>query len=140
MDDRELRMTLTYRKPEITDHGTLAELTAAFDVSFLGSAAKLVTMAAVSVPVSAGIDVAGATGSSGTPAGGTLGQHAAHTVTTPHAAAGSPAGSGAAGGGASGGGGGLPFTGYPLAIAAGIGTLLSMAGYTLRAKLRRRPS
>jgi hypothetical protein len=123
-----------YRKPEIVDHGTLAELTAAFDVSYVGSAAKLVTMAAVSVPVAGLIETAGTQATS--PRGSTVGHVLSPgSATAPTSAAGPGSGAGGAAGG--GGGGGLPFTGYPAAMAAGLGAILSLIGYALRAKLRR---
>lgn len=39
-----------YVSPAVVDHGSLAALTADFDVHFVGNVAKLVTMAAVSAP------------------------------------------------------------------------------------------
>lgn len=46
--------TLAYREPRIADHGTLVQLTADFDAQFLGSVAKVVTMAQISAVVVGG--------------------------------------------------------------------------------------
>jgi hypothetical protein len=133
---RVMTTNLEYRKPQIVDHGTLAELTAAFDVSVFGSAAKLVTMAAVSMPVAGLIETAGTQAAA--PRGSTAGQVLSPDSATAPASAAGPGSAGATrGAGGGGGGGGLPFTGYPAAMAAGLGAILSLVGYALRAKLRR---
>lgn len=56
-----------YNPPELRDYGTLVDLTADFDLHFLGSIAQVVTMAAISNPI---VDPGGG-GGTDPPGGGT---------------------------------------------------------------------
>ena len=124
-----------YTRPRVRDYGSLVDLTADFDLTFAGSVAKVVTMAAVSSPLSTA-DALGR-GTSPGAGDGQLGE----------------AGSGGSGGGDPGGGGGdpgggggvslpgmggkLPFTGYPALLIATLGAGLAAAGTALRLRFRR---
>jgi hypothetical protein len=124
-------MELTvYGRPQVSDYGTVVDLMAAFDLSFVGSAAKGLAMAAVSAPVAGG----GGAQHGGVLSGGPV-------------SGGSDGGAGGAGksivggiGGLLGGGPGkLPFTGYPAVLAAALGALLATVGGIIRSVLRRQP-
>ena len=146
-----------YSAPIVKDHGTLVELTQDFDADFVGSVAKIVTLAAVSPPMGGETpgpnpgddgDVGGRQDTGGTPTdgvdgvdgedGGELGQRESGD------GGGNGGGSGGGGGalpvGAGGGGGGgkLPFTGFPAVALAGVGAAMTTAGFVARQKLRRR--
>lgn len=150
----------TYTRPHVRDYGTLLELTADVDVNFVGFASNLV-MAAISGPTGGGGGGEGGSGPGGTVVtpdntaggptgnggGGTPGGEAGDvggedTGGGSGGGGGGSAGGGSAGGGAAGGGGGggrkLPFTGYPVLLATGVGAALTSAGLTLRSRLRRR--
>lgn len=153
-----------YSTPQIQDHGTLTELTAAFDVAFMGSVAKTVTMAAVSPPMGRGMDspptiepapsvdgggVEDIRVEKGAPpdvqreGGGVLPDGPSEGGQPPPGepgatvpvADGGGSGSGTAGSKA---GGGLPFTGFPAMLSAAIGTVLMGLGLVARSALRRR--
>jgi hypothetical protein len=148
-----------YSPPEVRDYGSLVALTADFDATFLGSVAKVVTMAAVSpvvggggggggggntvLPDSTGPQAQGPSGGGGT--GGEV--LSGDPVGTGGGGGGSPSGGTAAGGGggtvstAGAGddpGGKLPFTGLALAVMAWAGAVMTGAGIAVKAKLRRR--
>lgn len=163
------RMTIiSYNPPAITDHGSLVDLTADFDLTFVGSVAKVVSLAAVSpaiinpgggevpnannpggAPETVNV-LSGGGGSGGTPEVindspevlsdvGSGGPGESDVTGAPGGVAGSGgSGGGAAGGGGGGGGGDLPFTGYPAMLSAAAGAALTTAGVTLRSKLRRK--
>lgn len=158
---------ISYSPPAITDHGSLVDLTADFDLTFVGSVAKVVSLAAVSpaiinpgggeVPndnlggLPKPVDVLSGGGESGgapqVPGAGPevlsdVGSGGPGESGVPGAPGGGVAGTGGSGGGAAGGGGGgggdLPFTGYPAMLSAAAGAALTTAGVTLRSKLRRK--
>lgn len=148
---------ISYRPPDIADHGSLVDLTADFDLHFVGSVAKIVSLAAVSPAIIGGTpgggesaQPSGAGGvlqSVGTPGGGSGGGGggAADVLGDgPSAGADVGAGSPTAGGDVAGvsaggdGGGDLPFTGYYAMLTAAAGATLATAGTALRAKLRRK--
>lgn len=144
-----------YRRPEVTNHGSLAALTADFDLHFVGGAAKLLTMAAVSAPLTgagSGLLPSGQEVVSGSPssASGPLadmvpGSGGSESLTTQPVdggtlgdtgTSGSGGGSGSGSGG-SGGGGKLPFTGFAVMMFAALGAAFAGAGAAVRARLRR---
>ena len=146
-----------YTPPAVTDYGTLLELTAHVDVNLVGLASNIV-MAAMSGPTGGGpgntpdgtVLTPGPGGGGGTITpdvptgnGGTAtGNEVAGRTAT--GGGGGSGGGGAGGGGLAGaavggGDGKLPFTGYPIMLAAGAGAALTSAGVLLRSKLRRRP-
>jgi hypothetical protein len=120
---------MTYTPPEVRDYGTLLEVTAELDVAFVGAMTNVV-MAALSAPI--GGEVRGDTEDFfGNGGGGSLG-------------AGDDVGGGGAGealatGDPGAGGTRLPFTGFPVAMAAGIGAAFVTFGAAARSALRRRP-
>jgi hypothetical protein len=147
-------------EPHIVDYGDLVALTSAMhllygsaadptrDMSFSGTTSGgggggggTTTAAGGSSPVSAA-----ATPATQTPAGvqnvtTNVGGGSTPSGTTSPVGGGGGAGpgtGGGVGGGGGGGGGGLPFTGYPVAAAAGIGTGLVAAGTALRRAVRRK--
>lgn len=158
---------VAYSRPEIQDYGSLAELTADFDLTVAGSVLKVVTMAAVSAPLTggggggaapappdgAGVLAGGGDGLSGGPdvptdGGGVLPDRADGDTLGDRAVGGEGTGGGAPGGsdggtssGADGGGAGgrLPFTGYAAMAVAALGAAFTTAGVAARATLRRRP-
>ena len=145
-----------YTPPHVADYGTLLELTAHVDVNLVGMASNIV-MAAISGPT--GTPNNGGGGGNnfvpdppGTGGGGTT---FSPDVPTGNGGGASPgdasevASGGASGGGGAGGGGGglsgavtggegkkLPFTGYPIMLAAGVGAAMTSMGLALRKKLR----
>jgi hypothetical protein len=155
-----------YSRPEIVDHGSLEALTADFDLHFVGSVAKLVTMAVASGPMVGGGDLPEAVPSAapeppvgftepdvGTaPAddGGAGGTRGSGGVLEERASRGGdllPRGGGADTGGARPGvsgspgandAGGLPFTGYAAWAAAALGATITTTGWSIRRMLRRR--
>lgn len=159
---------VAYRRPEIQDYGSLAELTADFDLNVAGAMLKVVTMAAVSSPLTGGggegtggggapppPDSGGVLpGGDGLPGGGDAPPDSGGVL--PDSAEGDTLGDRAVGGegpdrgtaqggdrGASSGGGGaggrLPFTGYAAAAVAALGAAFTTAGVAARATLRRGP-
>lgn len=139
-------MTMRYSPPRIVDHGSLVDLTADFDVHFIGSVAKVVSLAAVSPVISGGIP-----GGDGSPkAGGALdgvslggGESGRPSGVLGDAVSGAaPAAGGVAGAAADSlggtGKGGLPFTGYYATLTAAAGATLAAAGAALRSRLRRK--
>lgn len=158
---------ISYTPPAVTDHGSLVDLTADFDLTFVGSVAKAVSLAAVSVPVVGpnppGGEVPVPNGPAGVPetvnvlggGGGAPDVVNEGPSVLPDASSGGPGGGtsapgggaggvmgsgGSGGGGSAGGGGGgdLPFTGYYATLSAAAGAALTTAGVTLRSKLRRK--
>lgn len=154
---------ISYSPPSITDHGSLVDLTADFDLTFVGSVAKVVSLAAVS-PAVGGLIPGGETPNPSGPGGGaetvnvlsgggsggggspdltgdgpTVRGDAGAGAPGPSApgGAGDVAGAGAGGGGGS-GGGNLPFTGFYVTASAAAGAALTTAGVALRSKLRRK--
>ena len=131
-----------YETPEIRDYGTLMDLVAGFDATFIGSVAKVVTMAAVS-PVMFG-------GGFDPPGGGVLGDvlgegpvSGGETGGAKTGPAAKPVGGSGVGGSLLGGavapeGGKLPFTGFAAALLALVGAAMTTLGVAVRAKLRRR--
>jgi hypothetical protein len=142
-----------YVKPHVVDHGDLIALTSAMhllygstadpsrDMSFSGatSGGGGGTTAAGGVsPVTASGATTPATGD--VPAGvqnvtTTAGGGSVPSGTTGTAGGGGTVGAGA-GGGVGGGGGGLPFTGFPAAAVAAVGTGLVATGVALRRAVR----
>ena len=114
-----------YAPPQVTDYGTLLELTSHIDVNFTGAVSSLV-LAAMSGPLGA---------VSGTGSGSPGGNGGAGGVTQ---AAGPHGGGGIGGLLGPVGGGKLPFTGFPTLLVAAIGAALASAGATIRMLLRRR--
>jgi hypothetical protein len=157
-----------YSPPQVRDYGSLVALTADFDATFVGSVAKVVTMAAVSgiVPNSGGEGGGGGNtvvpensnpqaqtpsggGPSATPGPGSGSGGEVLSGTPGDTAAGggggTPSGGTAAGGGgtvstagAGDDGGKLPLTGFALATVAWAGAVMTGAGIAVKAKLRRR--
>lgn len=149
-----------YSRPRVTDHGSLVALTADFDANFVGSVAKVVLMAQVSMPlvtpgddgsfVPSG-DVIPDDGSGGTvpdtTPGGGGGGGGVPSVPGSDGGGASPGG-GEGGGGTAPAGGGvavaadqggkLPFTGYAVLVVAGVGAAFTSTGVAVRAALRRR--
>jgi len=143
----------------VVDHGSLVDLTADFDVNFVGSLAKTVVLAQISNPMPVpGGDSPGSApsgdvlpfGDSGQPVAGdgpsgeVLGDREAGGGAAPGGGSG---GGGAAGGGSGGGGGAagtaekggkLPFTGYAALAVAGLGAAFTTTGVAIRSALRRR--
>lgn len=141
---------MSYTSPAVRDYGSLVALTQQFDASFVVGTAKMLTMAAISSPLTPGSDTGGnivsvaphnygvdIPGTSGGGGGGT------HVIDSPGGAPGASGKAGLHGGGVvavSGSGGGkLPFTGYAATTAAYLGAVMTMTGIAIRAKLRRRP-
>jgi len=155
-------MLETQLRPQVTDYGTLADLTADFDLDLAANLSRSVVMLAVSPPLNQGSGVLGGTESGGNTGpqggpggdvpdgGGTLGEReSGGSGSRDGAATGGAGGGGAGGTGGTGGTGGgeavgagtggkLPFSGLPLALVAGAGAVLSGAGLALRSALRRR--
>ena len=154
-----------YTPPQVRDYGTLLELTADLDVNLVGVTTNLV-LAAMSGPSGGGPGGPGGTpdntvltpgpggggGSTITPDGPTGNGGGAtpggvNEVADRDASGGGSGGGGAGGGGAGGGVGSaaggeqkkLPFTGFPVMLAAGVGAALTSGGVLLRSRLRRRP-
>jgi hypothetical protein len=145
-----------YERPRVVDHGPFAELTrgvllevahyAQFGAAF---AASVISPGGPGVPhVPTPIDVpftpqapSGGGGGGGGLPGGTLvpsgGGAGGNVVTAAPAAAGPAGGGGGGAAGSSGGGGTLPFTGYAVALLAGVGLVTAAAGKTLRRLARR---
>jgi hypothetical protein len=105
-----------YRKPQVTDYGTLMEVTSHMHVHFLGVVNQLV-LAAISGPITPNDPggVAGATGAGGGHGGGGIL-------------------------GLGGSGGKLPFTGLSTILVASIGAALASLGATIRMLMRRKPA
>ena len=156
----------TYTKPRIEDHGSLAELTADFDLNFVGSVAKTLTFAVASAPMPGGgggevsmtnpppgVDTMPGGGGlpdipgtdipdSVTPGGGGGTRGVTETASGGHFPS-EGFGTGPGGGSGSGGtlpaseAGRLPFTGYVAWSYAAAGAAMTTAGITLRRMLRR---
>ena len=144
--------TATYEPPRVADYGSLRDITAQMDHAFPGFSAS----GAASVPTGnppPGGDTPTPTGSGTPPPGGdtplgeTPGQGVGGEETTSggtvdHGVAGAEqSGGGGGGGGTVSTGGGeasLPFTGFPAAVAAGVGGAIASAGAALRRAVRRR--
>jgi hypothetical protein len=132
-----------YNPPQVTDHGSLVALTADFDADFIGSIAKLVTMAQVSAPLGGG------GGDGGGPeddvlGGGPITGGAEGEVLVESKSGGGGPGTGRSGPGAGGplgaeggGGGKLPFTGFAVMAVAAVGAAVTSAGVAIKRKLRR---
>lgn len=140
---------VVYTPPHVRDHGTLVDLTRQFDLTFVGSVAKVVTMAAVSSPMGGGGGGVAPGKASGAPGinevlGQTETPHGGGALTNPGGGAGHGLGSGGGSGGArgaggGGGGGNLPFTGFAVMFTAGIGMILAGIGAALRSRLGKEP-
>ena len=157
----------TYTPPQVRDYGTLLQLTADLDVNLVGVTSRLV-MAAMSGPTGGGPGGPGGTPENTVltpnPGGGGVGGTITPDGPTGNGGGATPGGvnevadrdasggggsrgGGAGGGGAGGGGLGaaaageqrkLPFTGFPVLLAASVGAVLTSGGVLLRSKLRRR--
>lgn len=157
----------TYTRPEIRDHGSLEDLTADFDLHFVGSVARVATMAMAShpgqghgngppdTPPGGGQGDPGggggrpfsvdSSGGDGIPTIGGDGGDFGRAGRLDQAGAGdlgavpSAAGAGGAPGTlpGAGGSGELPFTGYRAGAVASLGAAMTVAGMTLRSKLNR---
>lgn len=113
---------ITYEEPRVTDFGGLAELTASTHLLYGRTSAVEhdLSFSSGSGPGAGGAPGGfSSSGSGASPAGGAsdpVGQ----------------GGSGSAGSGAGGHGGSLPFTGFPVAVAAAAGSVLAASGAALR--------
>ncbi len=76
IDNTPAARKVVYDQPQVRDYGSLVTLTADFDVHFVGSVAKIVTLATVSSPLAVG---GGATGPGG--GGGSAGSLAPSNLT-----------------------------------------------------------
>lgn len=130
-----------YNPPQVTDHGSLVALTADFDADFIGSIAKLVTMAQVSPPIGGG--QGGAPDGEFLGGGPVSGEGDGEVLVESKSGGGGPgtgrSGPGAGGllGAEGGGGGKLPFTGFAVMAVAAVGAAVTSAGVAIKRKLRR---